>query len=174
MRIIDAHTHLGSCCERGWHQKYDRIDDASVVEDFTGIGIETIVTAPYVLTQGRMQEANRIALRAANEFPGKIYGYITIIPFCGIDEVKSEIKKYIADSHFVGFKFLTGYHGEILQPEYEYAMDVANEMKCPVLVHEWGDIPKRSGIETAIKKRHNLKMVIAHQGGGSEEDTKAC
>jgi len=174
MRIIDPHTHIGSYHMNGWHQKYDRTDTASIVEDYTRLGIDCIVTAPHPMIQGRMKEANAIAAEAAETFKGKVYGYITIVPWCGLDEVKEEIRKYVGDKRFVGFKFLSGYHGEILQPEYEYALDVANEMKCPVLVHEWGDIPKRSGIEAALKTRHDLKIMIAHQGGGSEADTRLC
>jgi len=174
MRIIDPHTHIGSYHLSGWHERYDRTDTPSIVEDYERLGIDCIVTSPHPMIQGRMAEANSIAAQVSREYEGKIYGYITIVPWCGLEETKAEIKKYVGDPHFVGFKFLAGYHGEILQPEYEYALDVADEMGCPVLVHEWADVPKRSGIETALKTRHNLKMMIAHQGGGSEADTRAC
>ena len=173
-RVIDAHTHLGPSHNNGWHQKYDRIGTKETVEDFSLVGIDCIVTAPHPLLPGFMEEANAIAAEAAEKYPGKVYGYISIVPWCGMEAVKEAIRQYGSDPRFVGLKFLSGYHGEILQPEYEYAMDFANEVKCPVLCHEWGDIPKRSGFEEALKTRHEMKLIIAHQGGGSADDTRAC
>lgn len=173
-RIIDAHTHIGPYHLSGWHQKYERTGTKEIIGDFTRLGIDCIVTAPHPMVQGRMEEANAIADEAARLFPGKVYGYISVAPECGMEAVKEAIRQYGNNPHFVGLKFLTGYHGEVLQPEYEYAMDFADEMKCPVLCHEWGDIPKRSGFEAALKSRHNMKLIIAHQGGGSADDTRAC
>ena len=174
MRIIDAHTHLGPYHLNGWHQKYDQTGTETVVRNYIRIGIDCIVTSPHPMIQERMEEANAIAAQAVMDYPGKVYGYITIVPGCGMQAVRKEIETYIDHPGFVGFKFLTGYHGELLQPEYEYAMDVADERSCPVLCHEWGDIPKRSGFEQALKTRHRMKLMIAHQGGGSEADTRSC
>ena len=172
--VIDAHTHLSAYHLNGWHQKYDRTDTESVLAHYSHLGIDCMVTAPHEMIQERMEEANRIAAEAAVRFPGRIYGYITVVPSCGMEAVREEIRKYADDPHFVGFKFLCGYHGEVIQPEYEYAMDVADERSCPVLCHEWGDVPKRSGFAEALRTRHRMKLIIAHQGGGSEKDTRAC
>ena len=84
------------------------------------------------------------------------------------------LKQYAANPSFVGMKFLAGYHGEVLQPEYEYAMDFADEVGCPVLCHEWANVPDRKGFEIALQTRHRMKLIIAHQGGGSAEHTRAC
>jgi len=59
--VIDAHTHIGAYHMSGWHQKYDRVDTGLVLEDLARLGIDCIVTAPHVLVQERMEEANRIA-----------------------------------------------------------------------------------------------------------------
>lgn len=172
--VIDAHTHLGTSHLNGWHQKFDRIDTKSILEDVSRLGIDCIVTAPHPLVTGEMELANMLAAQAAEDFKGKIYGYICIVPSCGMDAVRQEIKKYSANPSFIGFKFLTGYHGDLLQPEYEYAMDFANEMNCPVLCHEYDNIPDRKEFIKAVEKRHNMKLIIAHQGGGYALDTKDC
>lgn len=173
-RIIDAHTHIGSYHLNGWHQKYDEITTGQIQACLRNIGIDCIVTAPHPMVQGWMECANEIALQQAMAFPGFVYGYISIVPSCGMDAVKNAIERYAKEPAFLGLKFLTGYHGEILQPEYEYAMDFADEVSCPVLCHAWGDIPKRSGFEAALKTRHKMSLIIAHQGGGSAADTRAC
>ena len=68
---------------------------------------------------------------------------------------------------FVGLKFLPGnYHGDLTAKEYAYAMDFADEVGCPVLCHIWGSSPKHADIASALKTRHNMKFIMAHQGGG--------
>ena len=172
--VVDAHTHIGPYHMSGWHQKYDRVDTGLVLEDLTRLGIDCIVTAPHPMVQERMEEANRMAAEMAIQYPGKVYGYISIVPSCGMDAVKKELETYRENPAFLGLKFLTGYHGDLLQPEYEYAMDFADEMVCPVLCHEYGNIPNRAEFVEALKTRHTMKLLIAHQGGGFAADTRAC
>lgn len=172
--VIDAHTHIGPYHLSGWHQKYDRTDTASVLEDLSRLGFDCIVTAPHLLVQEWMLEANEFAAKAAEEFPGKVYGYISIVPPCGIDAVKREIDKYGSNPYFLGLKFLTGYHGNLLQKEYSYAMDFADEVGCPVLCHIYGNNPNKSEFVEALKTRHNMKLIIAHQGGGFSAETRSC
>ena len=92
--VIDAHTHIGPYHMSGWHQKYDRTDTAPVLEDLNRIGIDCIVTAPHPMVQERMAEANKIAAEMAETYPGKVYGYISIVPPCGMDAVKKELETY--------------------------------------------------------------------------------
>ena len=170
--VIDAHTHLGPDHAGGWHQKYDRTDTGCVVEDLTRLGIDCIVTAPHTLTQKRMQETNRIAKEAATKYPGKVYGYISVIPWHGLEEVKRELEMYGKDPAFLGLKLLTGIQGSLLQPEYLYALDFADEMGCPVLCHKYANIPDRQEFVTVLKTHHRMKLLIAHQGGGFAADTR--
>lgn len=172
--IIDAHTHIGPYHMSGWHQKYDRTDTGLVLEDLARLGIDCIVTAPHPMVQQRMTEANRMAAKAAAMYPGKVYGYISIIPSCSMDVVQKELETYQNHPAFLGLKFLTGYHGNLLQPEYAYAMDFADETGCPVLCHEYANNPDRREFTEALKNRHNMKLLIAHQGGGFAADTHAC
>ncbi len=173
-RVIDAHTHLCAYHINGWHQKYDQTDTALVLHELERLGFDSIVTSPHPMIQARMEEANAIADAAAKQFPGKVYGYITIVPVCGMDSIKAQLSRYQASPNFVGLKFLTGYHGSLLQPEYAYAMDFADEMRCPVLCHEWGNIPDRAEFVSALQTRRHMKLIIAHQGGGSAADTLSC
>ena len=172
--IIDAHTHIGPYHMSGWHQKYDRVDTGLVLDDLARLGIDCIVTAPHPMVQERMVEANKIAAEMAAKYPGKVYGYISVVPSCGMDAIKKEVDTYRNYHAILGFKFLTAYHGDLLQTQYEYAMDFAVEMGCPVLCHEYGNIPDRKEFVEALKTRHNMKLLIAHQGGGFAAETRAC
>lgn len=174
-RIIDAHTHLGTYQMYGWFSKPEYADLPEMLAYNGKIGIDAIVTAPHDIVQGRMEEANRACLEAVTAFPGKIYGYISIVPSRGLDAVKKEIAAYGGQKGFVGMKFLPGfYHGPLQSPGYEYAMDAALELNCPVLCHVWGNGPSVFELETALKKRQDLKLIIAHQGGGSAQCTYEC
>ena len=172
--VIDSHTHISTSHFDGWHQKYDRISNAHIMEDLARLGIDCIVTAPHPLLQERMQEANEMADLAAKEFPGKIYGYISVIPSCGMDAVKAEIAKYSKNPAFVGLKFLAGshYHGKMELPEYQYALDFADEVGCPVLCHEYANVPAQEEFADALENRHNMRLIIAHQAGGFAKFTR--
>ncbi len=172
--VIDSHTHIGPYHLSGWHEKYDRTDTASVLEDLGRLGTDCIVTAPHPLVQERMAEANEIAAKAASDFPGKVFGYISIIPPCGIDAVRQELQKHKGNPAFLGLKFLAGYHGNLLQKEYEYAMDFADEMGCPVLLHIYANNPDKNEIPMALKHRHRMQLIVAHQGGAFASETRSC
>ncbi len=172
--VIDAHTHISTSHFDGWHQKYDRISTADILEDLARLGIDCIVTAPHPLLQERMMEANEMAANAAKEFPGKVYGYISVVPGCGMDAVKAQIAKHSKNPAFLGLKFLSGshYHGKMELPEYQYAMDFADEVGCPVLCHEYANVPALEEFTDALQNRHNMKLIIAHQGGGFAKYTR--
>lgn len=172
--VIDAHTHIGPYHLSGWHQKYDRTHTAAVLADLERLGIDCIVTAPHPMVQERMEEANAIAAKAAQNFPGKVYGYISVVPPCGLEAVKQELSKYEKNPAFIGLKFLTGYHGSLLQKEYGYAMDFADEVGCPVLCHIYANVPDKQEFPQALKQRHNMQLIIAHQGGSFASETRSC
>lgn len=172
--VIDAHTHISSSHFDGWHQKYDRIDTRSILEDLDRLGIDCIVTAPHPLLTERMEEANEMAAAAALEYPGKVYGYISVVPNCGMEAVKEQIAKYSKNPAFVGLKFLSGshYHGKLERAEYQYAMDFAEEVACPVLCHVYANVPAYEEFCAAVENRHRMKLIIAHQGGGFAKYTR--
>lgn len=172
--IIDAHNHTGITNSNGWHQNLNSVETGAFMKDLDRLGIDCIISSTHMIGPGYMQEANLQTVAEAAQFPGRVYGYIAVVPWCGMDAVREELKKYARHPAFVGLKLLAGYHGEILQPEYEYALDFADEVGCPVLCHIWNNIPDRSGIPAALRNRHNMKFMVAHQGGGREKDTYAC
>ena len=169
--VIDAHTHMTEDYASGWHQKPDKITLESVIADYDRLGVNACVTAPHPIVQGRGEFANQLASEAAEKYPGRIYGYISVTPSEGMDAVKRSLSKYLADPHFVGFKFLGGYNGNYLEKEYQYALAAANEAECPVLCHKWGDSPALSEFEENLKRFPKVKLICAHLGGGDRNQT---
>jgi predicted TIM-barrel fold metal-dependent hydrolase len=170
--IVDAHTHIGSCYARGWYQSPKETLNSAVIARMNRLGVDCIITAPHMLGAGMMSAANISAANAADEHPGRIYGYISICPNEGLNAVKAELKRYQYDTRFVGLKLLPGYHGSLLQKEYQYAADFADEMACIVLIHTWSGDPPIYEIEKMLEKRNRIKILCAHQGGGYDYLTK--
>jgi len=166
--VIDAHTHINCDYEKGWHQNPEFTSLESFVQMQDALGINCSVTSPHALIDGMTELTNRRAAEAAERFPGRIYGYINIAPFDGMDICKKNIETYAKNPAFVGFKFLGGYHGNYTEPEYEYAMDFANEAGCPVLCHTWSDKPAITTMVAMAEKRPDMTLLMAHQGGGSK------
>lgn len=167
--VIDAHSHILGDYYMGWYQSFVTNDDVIAVMDY--IGIDCIVTAPHSLILDSMEYTNKVAAEAAQEYPGRIYGYISIMPHEGLSSVKAALEKYSKNVGFVGLKFLAGYHGPLTSMEYSYALDFAEEIGCPVLSHTWDNDPPLKEVEEVVKSRTNLKLVMAHQGGGNADAT---
>lgn len=169
--VIDAHTHILTYHHSGWYQAFGSLEDVTAVMDH--LGINCIVTAPHNLVTGSIDDTNQAAADAARQYPGRIYGYIVVRPQIGMEQVRATIDTYARNPAFVGFKFLAGYHGPLDVPEYRYALDFAVEHRCPVLSHTWCNNPTMADIEAVVKPRPDLKLIMAHQGGGRAEFTDA-
>lgn len=165
--VVDAHTHIAPYYMHGWYQTPGETTNAAIIASMDRMGINCIVTAPHMLVMGMMEAANKATVAAIEEFPGRIYGYVAVCPGEGLEAIKTELKKYEKDSRFVGLKFLPGYHGSLTQKEFQYALDFANEKSAVVLTHTWEGNPPLSEVESLVAKRKNMKLICAHQGGGS-------
>lgn len=172
--VIDAHTHTGPKYRRGWHQnpKYTSLD--SFIEMYDKLGINCCVTTPHPLCDSMTVLTNETAAREAAQYPGRVYGYIYIAPFEGMDVCKQNLSKYSKNPAFVGIKFLGGYQGKYTDPIYQYAADFANEVGCPLLCHNYTGDPPLEHMIAFAEKRPNLTLLIAHQGGGHQELTEAA
>lgn len=169
--IIDAHTHLAPYYKMGWHQKPDFTTVESVIRVYDEMGVNCCVTAPHMIIDSMTTWANETAAAAAKDFPGRIYGYISVAPFEGMEVLKENLKRFGGNPAFVGLKFLGGYNGDYTEPVYRYATDFANETGCPILCHTWGNTPTLEVLRDMAETHPRLNILCAHQGGGSRELT---
>ena len=166
--VIDAHSHILEYNNAGWYQSFS--SNADIIALMDHLGIDCIVTTPHSLILDDMEYTNKTSEEASEEYAGRIYGYIAILPHEGVSAVKKTLEKYSKNRNFVGLKFLPGYyHGPLTSEEYSYALDFADEMRCPVLCHIWNNSPPMKEAELAVKKRTGLKLLMAHQAGGYAE-----
>ena len=167
--IVDAHTHIGPYYLNGWYQAPSETAISAIINSMNRLGINCIVTTSHALVMGMMEVANEVVAKAIRDFPSRIYGYISICPGEGLEVVKSQIRQYGNHPGFLGFKFLPGYHGPLTQKEYEYTADYANEKSCIVLIHTWNENPPLSQLEELAVRHPFIKLLCAHQGGGSAD-----
>ena len=86
--------------------------------------------------------------------------------------MRETVDRYSRVEGFTGIKILTGYHGELDRPEFDYAWAFAQEAQCPVTCHIYGVNPSKASVLRTLQKYPDVKLVLAHQGGGHEEDTR--
>ena len=170
--VIDAHTHMGRFYGKGYYQNPEFVELEHYVSMQDKLGINCCVTAPHPLLDSMTELCNRQAAEAAHRFPGRIYGYISIAPFEGMDVCRKNLETYGKDPAFVGLKFLGGYNGDYTEAEYLYALDFANEAGCPVLCHTWRDKPSLAYLAKVTEQRPGLTLLLAHQGGGNADTTR--
>lgn len=169
--VIDAHTHTGPKYRRGWYQNPKYTSMEGFFELYDRLGIDCCVTAPHPLCDSMTVLTNETAAAQAEQYPGRVYGYIYIAPFEGMQVCRENLQKYSKNPAFVGIKFLGGYQGPYTDPVYTYAADFANEVSCPLLCHNYGGDPPLAHMIAFAEKRPNLTLLIAHQGGGYENYT---
>lgn len=172
--IIDAHTHLGCHYGHGWHQNPNYTSTEALLALYDTMGVTCCVTAPHPLIEGMASLANQICAREAARFPERIYGYIVVSPFEGMEACKKQLETYSKNPAFVGLKFLGGYNGSCTEPVYAYAADFANETGCPLLCHIWANKPSLQTFASIAESRPGLNLLLAHQGGGTREWTEAA
>ena len=107
-RLSWMHILMSAHTTRAAGMKPSETTNKAIVEIMDRLGINCIVTASHPIIMGMMQLANETTLSAINEYPGRIYGYISVCPGEGLGAVKSELKKYALNPGFVGLKFLPG------------------------------------------------------------------
>lgn len=169
--VIDAHTHITPYTSFSWYQYRPELDEAIRMMD--RLGIDTIVTAPHAFAGSYCEQANAIAARAIQRYPGRVLGYVTFNPVFGLGEAKRLTRKYLGRDGFVGFKFLSGAHGTLLEAPYAFGFKTAHERRLPVLCHKWGESPPTAEFRTVAEKYPDLSLLIGH-GGGNRDSYLAC
>ncbi len=170
-RVIDSHTHICQYTYGGWYQCQPELEN--VVRDMDRYGIDAIVTAPHLIVGSYCDLGNRITAEAIRKYPGRIFGYVIFSPAYGIEEAKRLTGEYVGAEGFVGFKFLSGYHGSLLSEPYQYGFKVADELHAPVLCHTWSGNPPISEFREVAERYPNLSLIMAH-GGGSRKTYQEC
>jgi predicted TIM-barrel fold metal-dependent hydrolase len=134
--VIDAHGHLGA-----WPQFYiPRTDPASLVEVMDRCGVRAIAISGMLSIGPDYRAGNQAVAEAADAFPGRFIGYVTLNPNYPGDEAEREIEFWLTRHPWMrGIKLHPAYHEyPINGPAYRLAFEAAKRHRVPVLSHTWG------------------------------------
>jgi uncharacterized protein len=166
--VIDAHGHLGA-----WMQFYiPRIDAASIVKVMDRCGINAIAISGMLSIGPDYKAGNQAVAEAAEAFPGRFIGYVTINPNYPPDEVEKELEFWLTDHPWMrGIKLHPSYHEyPITGPAYRIAFEAASRHKVPVLSHTWGQGEERALCGPAMfaslaEAYPDVNIILGHAGG---------
>lgn len=163
MRIIDAHSHLGSCRVFGANQTGEELiaamDDAE---------IEASVVQPFPGAPSAHETHNQIH-ELSQRYPNRIVGMASLSPHRARDEYQGEIQRCVEDLGFVAVKV----HpiGHAVRPGSEDAhliFDTASDLGIAVMIHTGPGVPfaePASWIPMA-QQYTDTDVILGHAGAG--------
>jgi len=156
--VIDTHVHLG-----GWNNAMAGSGKAKeTIRDMDRCGVSAVVVTSLWSCFGDVAEGNRDVARACAEYPGRIYGYLTLDPKRP-SEVTEQIAAYADNPAFVGIKLHGATHNvAITDPLCDPILSYAGEHDLPVLIH--GNFIAEPW-RTVCAKHPRTRMIVAHVGG---------
>jgi len=136
MRIVDAHSHLGTC------RVFDADQPASLLlETIDRHGIDTTVVQPFPGAPDPRAVHDEIA-RLADDHPRRIAGLASLTPHQAPDAYRAEIRRCVEELGFVGVKCHS--IGHAVNPRSRDArlvFETAAELGIPVMVHTGHGVP---------------------------------
>jgi uncharacterized protein len=166
--VIDAHGHLGA-----WMQFYIPHNDAAgIVEVMDRCGVNAIAISGMLSIGPDYKAGNQAVAEAADAFPGRFIGYVTINPNYPPDEVEQELEYWLTSHPWMrAIKLHPSYHEyPISGPCYRIAFEVAARHHVPILSHTWGQGEENSLCGPAMfaelaESFPNVKIILGHAGG---------
>lgn len=163
--VYDLHGHMGNWV--GIHFPCAYVDD--MVEKMDRSGVKMLVFSHHAALFSP-DTGNRLSIEAVKKYPQRLRAY------CGINPNYPEIiKKDLSSfdkyykSIYVGFKFLSDYHGyPVTDARYEPAWEMADSKGLLVLLHTWGGslMDGAIPIRKVAEKYHNVKILLGHSCHG--------
>ena len=152
--VIDAHGHMGP-----WFNFQVPVQDAAgMVRSMDRIGLRACIASGHAAIGPDFVMGNDDVQRGAEQFPGRIFGYITVNPNYPAQEMRDELEKRWATGKFLGIKLHADTHKCPSDDErYAPAWEFAHERGLPVLSHD--SVPH---LEKPVEKYTQAKLLIAH------------
>ncbi len=162
-KVIDTHAHLGECCVFGLYST-----EEEMLRRQDECGVDATIVQPYPGAKDHIKRHNEIAALCAKH-PGRFFGLASLSPHIGRDRYQKEAERCIKELKFVGLKLHTiGHAVNPLTEDGDLVFETADKLGVPAMVHTGMGIPFSlpALCIPAAKKYPNLKVVLAHAGGG--------
>lgn len=109
-------------------------------------------------------EGNRDVIKATNDFPGRVLGYVTVNPLFG-EDAEREFENCIKARGMIGLKLHTQCHKYPADdPSVFPVVEKAVKLKVPILIHARVD-----EFESLADHFQEAVLILAHMGNGGGE-----
>ncbi len=162
-KVIDTHAHLGECCVFGLYAT-----EEDIIRRMDESGVDATIVQPYPGAKDYSKRHDEIAKLCA-KYPGRFFGLASVSPHIGRDKYQREIERCVKELKFVALKLHTiGHAVNPLSEDGDLAFTTANHFGIPAMVHTGAGIPFSlpALCIPAANKHPDLKIVLAHAGGG--------
>ncbi len=162
--IYDMHGHMGV-----WHSIYfPRADAADMMRTMDECGVRMLVFSHH-LALFAPDLGNSLAIQAVRQYPDRLRAYCAVNPNYA-EQLASDLAAFEAHTDaYVGFKFLSDYHGIALSDErYRPAWEYANERELLILAHTWGDssLDGPAVVRQMAERYPRVKLLLGHSCHG--------
>ena len=155
LTVIDCHAHLGQSdlghvlCESA----------ADMVRCMDALGVDACVISSFLAIGRDPVGGNDEVAKAIRDYPGRFIGYAGVNPRKQ-EAVIPELERCFDNLGMTAVKLHPVYHGYIIQdPICVPVFEFADERRCPVLCHDFGD---PGFIKRTAETYPNMKLIPAH------------
>ncbi len=162
-KVIDTHAHLGECCVFGLYST-----EEEMIRRMEECGVDATIVQPYPGAKDYLRRHDEIAELCAKH-PGRFFGLASLTPHVGRETYQREVERCVKELNFVGVKLHTiGHAVNPLTEDGQLVFETALGLGIPAMVHTGAGIPFSlpALCLPAAKKYPDLKIVLAHAGGG--------
>ena len=134
--IIDCHCHMGN-----WFNFHVPEGGAEgMLSSMDALGIKKAFITAHASIGPDYKYGNDMVLEALEKYPDRFLGYVTVNPNYGENEMAKELERCFGFPGMKGIKLHPSMHGCPMDYKtYHTAYKAAQERKCPVLIHVWGN-----------------------------------
>ena len=165
--IIDIHGHVGT-----FYGSY--LPSASAEQMMSRMkrcGVRRIVCSHHMAMSYDERRGNALMQNVIDTYPGQFLGYWVVNPNHP-EIMRSAVRGFGKTRGFVGFKFWPDYHlVPVTSPQYEPALEYANEYRLLVLTHTFGHSPydAPSLVGEVAQRYPEARLLMGHSGYGEWE-----
>lgn len=158
--IIDSHCHMGD-----WFNFNVPGGSAEgMLSSMDALGIKKAFVTAHSSIGPDYTYGNNMVIEAIEKYPDRFLGYATVNPNYGTAEIANELERCFRFPGMKGIKLHPSMHGRPIDyKNYHTAYSFAQERKCPVLIHVWGD-GAVSIIDKLAKQYPEAIFIMGHAG----------
>ena len=167
--IFDCHGHAGK--SYAFNIPGGEPEDMIRTMDF--LGVDRVAVSSLTAIYSDPVLGNDITIEMTEKYPGRFFGYVTINPNYP-ESVIGEIDRCFRLPGIIGLKFHPDTHQTAMDhPNYHMACAVADEKRCPVLIHTWGEGNVMT-ISSLAGRYQNAVFIMGHSGGPDKSAAEAA